>query len=117
MARIAEAREGIEAVCHAAAAVHFRELIFDWQDRELISSYRGETQAKLKEIAELSDPNNPRVFHATRCSVCGSSLDLPAVHFMCNHSYHSRYVDWTPESHLIGTHCLATPVWILAVDA
>ncbi|KAF8306968.1 hypothetical protein DL93DRAFT_2178260 [Clavulina sp. PMI_390] len=72
MERIQESREGVEA------------------DRELISSYRSETQTKLKEIAELSDPNKPKVFHATRCSVCGGSLDLPAVHFMCNHSYHSR---------------------------
>lgn len=45
---------------------------------------------KLKQVAELSDPDHPRVFHVTRCSACGGQLDLPTVHFMCNHSYHQR---------------------------
>lgn len=47
---------------------------------------------KLQEVAELSDPTNPRVFHVTRCSACSGPLDLPAVHFMCKHSYHQRSV-------------------------
>ncbi|KAI0325985.1 hypothetical protein GY45DRAFT_165193 [Cubamyces sp. BRFM 1775] len=32
----------------------------------------------------------PRVFHVTQCLACQGGLDLPAVHFMCNHSYHQR---------------------------
>ncbi|KAI6039353.1 hypothetical protein EDC04DRAFT_2868030 [Pisolithus marmoratus] len=40
------------------------------QDKQLISSYR--------------------VFHVTRCSQCNGQLDLPSIHFMCNHSYHQR---------------------------
>ncbi|GBE90218.1 hypothetical protein SCP_1900670 [Sparassis crispa] len=59
-------------------------------DQQLISSYRSETQAKLKQVEELSDPDRPRVFHVTQCSACGGQLDLPSVHFMCNHSYHQR---------------------------
>ena len=55
-------------------------------------SYRMETQAKLRQVEELSDPDRPRVFHVTQCSACGGGLDLPAVHFMCNHSYHQRCV-------------------------
>lgn len=61
------------------------------QDRQLIDSYREETRAKLKQVEELSDPENPRVFHVLRCSECGGQLDLPRVHFMCNHSFHQRY--------------------------
>lgn len=61
------------------------------QDRKLIESYRTETKAKLQEIAELSDPEHPRVFHVTRCATCGSALDLPTIHFMCKHSYHQKY--------------------------
>jgi hypothetical protein len=57
---------------------------------QLINSYRTETKAKQQEITELTDPQNPRVFHVTRCSACGGQLDLPAVHFMCKHSYHQR---------------------------
>ena len=63
-----------------------------FQDQQLIMSYRMETQAKLRQVEELSDPDRPRVFHVTQCSACGGGLDLPAVHFMCNHSYHQRCV-------------------------
>ncbi|GJJ12060.1 hypothetical protein Clacol_006301 [Clathrus columnatus] len=59
-------------------------------DRSLIESYRSETKAKLQEISELTDTQNPRAFQATRCTACGSPLDLPAIHFMCKHSYHQR---------------------------
>ncbi|KAF7340010.1 E3 ubiquitin-protein ligase PEP5 [Mycena venus] len=57
-------------------------------DQELIQSYRLETAAKLKQVADLADPEHPRVFNVTRCSGCGGQLDLPSVHFMCNHSFH-----------------------------
>ncbi|KAG6889861.1 hypothetical protein C0992_003757 [Termitomyces sp. T32_za158] len=59
-------------------------------DKELIDSYRLETATKLKQVEELSDPEHPRVFHVTRCSACSGQLDLPSIHFMCNHSYHQR---------------------------
>ncbi|KAG6333301.1 hypothetical protein ID866_5788 [Astraeus odoratus] len=72
MRRIAEGREEIAT------------------DRQLISSYRSETQTKLKQVEELMDTEHPRVFHVTRCSQCNGQLDLPSVHFMCNHSYHQR---------------------------
>ncbi|SCV67136.1 BQ2448_5782 [Microbotryum intermedium] len=60
------------------------------QDQALIKSYRVESNRKRKEIQELSDPKTPRIFQVTRCSACGGQLDLPAVHFMCRHSYHQR---------------------------
>ena len=62
------------------------------QDQQLIDSYRAETQAKLRQVEELADPDHPRVFHVTQCAACSAQLDLPSVHFMCNHSYHQRYV-------------------------
>ncbi|KAG2019698.1 vacuolar membrane protein, variant 2 [Coprinopsis cinerea AmutBmut pab1-1] len=61
-------------------------------DQELTHSYRLETESKLKLVKELSDPDQPRVFHVTRCSVCHAQLDLPSIHFMCGHSYHQRCV-------------------------
>ncbi|KAJ7225912.1 hypothetical protein GGX14DRAFT_422961 [Mycena pura] len=57
-------------------------------DKEWTTSYRLETTAKLKQVEDLADPEHPRVFHVTRCSGCGGQLDLPSVHFMCNHSFH-----------------------------
>ncbi|KAL4242531.1 E3 ubiquitin-protein ligase PEP5 [Abortiporus biennis] len=59
-------------------------------DQKLIDSYRIETQMKLKQVEDLSDPDHPRIFHVTQCSACKGQLDLPSVHFMCNHSYHQR---------------------------
>ncbi|KAF8065348.1 hypothetical protein FPV67DRAFT_1608557 [Lyophyllum atratum] len=47
-------------------------------DKELINSYRFETEAKLKQVEELADPEHPRVFHVTRCSSCQGSLTFPA---------------------------------------
>ncbi|KAI0374590.1 hypothetical protein BV20DRAFT_934950 [Pilatotrama ljubarskyi] len=72
MARIKSAREEVDT------------------DQKLIASYRTETEAKMRQVEELSDPDHPRVFHVTQCSACQGGLDLPAVHFMCNHSYHQR---------------------------
>ncbi|KIY49906.1 hypothetical protein FISHEDRAFT_72138 [Fistulina hepatica ATCC 64428] len=60
-------------------------------DKEMISSYRLETEQKQKLVDELSDSENPRIFHpVSRCSTCGGQLDLPTIHFMCSHSYHQR---------------------------
>ncbi|RFU34575.1 hypothetical protein B7463_g1789, partial [Scytalidium lignicola] len=56
--------------------------------RRLIQSYRTETSVKSQEIAELN--TKPQTFNQTRCSSCGSPLDLPTVHFMCKHSFHQR---------------------------
>ncbi|KAH7922180.1 hypothetical protein BV22DRAFT_1037818 [Leucogyrophana mollusca] len=74
MTRIKEAREEIQT------------------DQQLINSYRLETKTKLQQVEELSDPEHPRVFHITRCSECKGQLDLPSIHFMCNHSYHQRCI-------------------------
>ncbi|KAF9220088.1 hypothetical protein BS17DRAFT_788227 [Gyrodon lividus] len=59
-------------------------------DQQLISSYRHETKTKLKQVEDLGDMEHSRVFHVTRCSQCNGQLDLPSIHFMCNHSYHQR---------------------------
>ncbi|KAF9353336.1 hypothetical protein BGX26_008885 [Mortierella sp. AD094] len=58
------------------------------EDQKLIQNYRAESEKKRREIEELK--TSARVFQATKCSSCGGSLDLPAVHFLCKHSYHQR---------------------------
>jgi tetratricopeptide (TPR) repeat protein len=57
-------------------------------NRNLIASYRADTDQKLKDIDELA--TKPASFSATRCAACGSTLDLPTVHFLCKHSFHQR---------------------------
>ncbi|KDR73804.1 hypothetical protein GALMADRAFT_251620 [Galerina marginata CBS 339.88] len=61
-------------------------------DQALTKSYRLETAARLKQVQDLTNTEEPRVFHVTRCSTCLGQLDLPSVHFMCNHSYHQRCI-------------------------
>ena len=56
-----------------------------------------EIVAKLRQVEELTDPDKPKVFHVTQCAACQGGLDLPAVHFMCGHSYHQRYVFHSPS--------------------
>ena len=34
--------------------------------------------------------NKPTTFRTRRCAACGRSLDLPTVHFMCQHSFHQN---------------------------
>ena len=31
-----------------------------------------------------------KTFQSNKCVVCNTALDLPAVHFLCMHSYHLR---------------------------
>jgi len=59
-------------------------------DLALIESYRAESSALSIKAAALADPRQPQVFQATRCASCAGQLALPAVHFMCQHSYHER---------------------------
>ncbi|CAA7271044.1 unnamed protein product [Cyclocybe aegerita] len=61
-------------------------------DQNLTNSYRLESATKLKQVADLTNTEEPRVFHVTRCTRCLGQLDLPSVHFMCNHSYHQRCI-------------------------
>jgi vacuolar protein sorting-associated protein 11 len=63
-------------------------------NRRLITSYRTETEAKRREIDELT--TKPVVFNAKRCQYCAKPLDLPVVHFLCKHSYHQQCLNVQP---------------------
>ncbi|KAI9491576.1 hypothetical protein BDB00DRAFT_766754 [Zychaea mexicana] len=58
------------------------------QNEELITSYREETEKRRNEIEELQ--TSARIFQVQKCSGCDGMLDLPAIHFLCRHSYHQR---------------------------
>lgn len=91
MKRIKKGKEELDTVRAFPAEVFGTTNTITFQNRALIDSYRAETATKLQQVEALSDPSKPQVFHVTRCSACGGQLDLPAIHFMCNHSYHQRY--------------------------
>nr|CAG4716293.1 unnamed protein product [Naegleria fowleri] len=58
------------------------------EDVEKIKDFQSETAQMRKEIHDLQ--TSAKTFQATTCTFCNAQLDLPAVHFMCNHSYHQR---------------------------
>lgn len=57
-------------------------------DLRQIRNYNEETEKMRSEITELR--TNAKIFQQSKCTVCQSQLDLPAVHFLCNHSFHQR---------------------------
>uniref|UniRef100_A0A7N0RIR5 Vacuolar protein sorting-associated protein 11 homolog n=1 Tax=Kalanchoe fedtschenkoi TaxID=63787 RepID=A0A7N0RIR5_KALFE len=57
-------------------------------DRRAIEKYQEETASMRKEIQDLR--TNARIFQLSKCTACTFTLDLPAVHFMCMHSFHQR---------------------------
>lgn len=59
-------------------------------NRNRINNLRGDTEKRREELADLG--SKPAVFQATWCSDCSQRLDLPAVHFLCKHSFHQRCV-------------------------
>ncbi|KAK6539802.1 hypothetical protein TWF694_009992 [Orbilia ellipsospora] len=65
------------------------------QDQSYIDGYRQDTIARKQEIVDLEE--RPVVFQPGRCSFCGTGLDLPAVHFLCKHSFHQRCLNVTGE--------------------
>ncbi|KAK4151988.1 hypothetical protein C8A00DRAFT_44899 [Chaetomidium leptoderma] len=58
------------------------------ENRRLAAQFRAETETRRAEIADLG--GKPAVFQATRCAQCVGALELPAVHFLCKHSFHQR---------------------------
>jgi hypothetical protein len=107
LARIRTAREEVHTVscllCLSNCVFNFaNECVV--QDEQLTASYRLETATKLKQVKELSDPDHPRLFHATQCSQCSGHLDLPSIHFMCNHSFHQRSV-YSPFFLVVHSRC------------
>ncbi|GLU08050.1 hypothetical protein SLE2022_249790 [Rubroshorea leprosula] len=58
------------------------------EDRHAIEKYQEDTLSMRKEIQDLQ--TNARIFQLSKCTACTFTLDLPAVHFMCMHSFHQR---------------------------
>lgn len=58
------------------------------QDAELTEKYRRDTH-KLRDQIDLIK-NSTMIFQCARCSACNHQLELPSVHFMCQHSYHQQ---------------------------
>lgn len=58
------------------------------EDRAQIDRLKEETAAMRAELEELT--TTPRVFQNSKCALSGAALELPAVHFLCGHSFNLR---------------------------
>ncbi|EDO40103.1 predicted protein [Nematostella vectensis] len=56
------------------------------KDERLIRQYSEETEKMRQQISELK--TSAKVFNGSKCNLCSRPLDLPAVHFLCLHSFH-----------------------------
>jgi hypothetical protein len=59
-------------------------------NQEEIARFQHETNQMREEIHRLH--TQPITFQGLKCHQCFSLLSLPAVHFLCGHSYHARCV-------------------------
>jgi hypothetical protein len=55
---------------------------------QVFFSVQEDTQTMRKEVQDLR--TNARIFQLSKCTACTFTLDIPAVHFMCMHSFHLR---------------------------
>lgn len=61
---------------------------------ESVESSRGKAKQDRQEIERMQQEivdirTSAQVFQNTKCFQCGLTLEVPAVHFFCGHSYHS----------------------------
>ncbi|KAH6848167.1 hypothetical protein B0I37DRAFT_158371 [Chaetomium sp. MPI-CAGE-AT-0009] len=73
------------------------------ENKRLAAQFRAETETRRGEIADLG--SKPAVFQATRCAQCMGSLELPAVHFLCKHSFHQRCLRGGGGADVEGEEC------------
>ncbi|KAH7721919.1 CRE-VPS-11 protein [Aphelenchoides avenae] len=72
-----------------------RDYVIRWLEAENETITKNENTIRANE-AELADihkeidslENEVQIFQMTKCSACDGSLQVPAVHFLCKHSYH-----------------------------
>jgi len=61
------------------------------KDEQQIKQYREETSKMREQIRELQ--SSAKIFQVMKCSMCKRGLSLPAVHFLCQHSFHQGCLD------------------------
>ncbi|CAI8032330.1 Vacuolar protein sorting-associated protein 11 homolog [Geodia barretti] len=56
------------------------------KDEQSIRQYRDETGRIRENVKELQ--TSAKIFQMMKCSLCRRGLSLPAIHFLCKHSFH-----------------------------
>lgn len=79
--------------------MRFLDKLYDKQvdNENAIDHYKDDTEVVKHKIEEFE--NHQTVFKPSKCSACQSILDLPTIHFLCNHSYHQNcFHNYSAES-------------------
>ncbi|CAK1586787.1 unnamed protein product [Parnassius mnemosyne] len=58
------------------------------REQELAAKYKSETEKMKAHIQVIQ--NEPITFQSSRCAACNRPLELPTVHFFCQHSFHQH---------------------------
>ncbi|XP_034943521.1 vacuolar protein sorting-associated protein 11 homolog [Chelonus insularis] len=74
------------------------------QDAESVNKYRKDTEKLREQISEIK--NSTIIFQGSRCSACHHQLELPSIHFMCQHSYHQHCFQSFSENETECPACL-----------
>jgi hypothetical protein len=74
------------------------------EDERLVNQYHEETEKMRTQIEQLR--TTAKIFQNSKCSVCSHSLDLPSVHFLCQHSFHQHCFESYSESDAECPVCL-----------
>ena len=69
----------------ANTALYFRQTK---GDESMIEQYRVDTAEMQDKISRLKE--DATTFQVSKCSACNHTLELPSVHFLCQHSYHQH---------------------------
>ncbi|XP_062520596.1 vacuolar protein sorting-associated protein 11 homolog [Corticium candelabrum] len=61
------------------------------EDEQLIKEYRENTEKMRTQLEQMK--TSAKVFQPTKCHYCTNLIELPAVHFLCGHSYHQSCLE------------------------
>ncbi|ELT88573.1 hypothetical protein CAPTEDRAFT_218778 [Capitella teleta] len=75
------------------------------EDERLIQQYEEDTQKMKSHIKNLQ--TSATIFQVSKCSVCSHPLELPSVHFLCQHSFHQHCFESYSESDAECPVCLS----------
>ncbi|CAB3388099.1 Hypothetical predicted protein [Cloeon dipterum] len=66
------------------------------QEQALIEKYSAETRAIRQQINAIETSNV--IFRANLCNACNQHLEMPSIHFLCQHSFHQHCFQSCSES-------------------
>ncbi|XP_026290082.1 vacuolar protein sorting-associated protein 11 homolog [Frankliniella occidentalis] len=83
------------------------------REQELVQKYHEESDRIRQQIRNIQTKS--MIFQVSRCSACNQPLELPSIHFLCQHSYHQHCFHSFSENENECPSCLPNNKKILDV--